>query len=85
MARKKSETFQEDPDAAAVDVEISGDEFDEPLDKKNPRVTLNEKAPPPEPELSETTKAEQEAGRKTVEEKSKSQTAETDPAPEETT
>lgn len=78
MARKKADTFQEEPDEAAIEAEVM-DSDGGTGEGENVEVTLTDPKKPPaaEPQLSETTKAEQEAGRKTLEERQKSKQAET--------
>jgi hypothetical protein len=77
MARKKasSEDIEENPDDASVDAEVTDEGYDEPAMAdpalmKNPKVNLKDKPDKKEAPVSETTKAEQEAGRKAVQGKS---------------
>lgn len=77
MARKKSGEFHEEPDEAAMETEVIG-VTDDPAPEEAPTVepTLGvnvakpEKPKAAEPTVSSSTKAEQEAGRKAVQERS---------------
>ena len=82
MARKKSSSndFEEAPDETEVEAEVL--DSDGGTAEGSPRVNIApEKPAKDEPTLSDTTKAEQETGRKTVEERSKSKAAETGEEP----
>jgi|SoiMethySBSTD1v2_1073268.scaffolds.fasta_scaffold04912_8 hypothetical protein len=79
MARKKQDTeLQEETDDAAMETEVldSDGGTDEGAPGENPQVNLTDQEKKPEPGLTETTKAEQEAGRKSLEEREKSRKAE---------
>ena len=76
MARKKgSSDFEEAPDEAAVEVEVTDEGFDpepatvEPTLTEHPKVTIKEQAKPAAPEVGASTKAEMEAGRKAIADK----------------